>query len=177
MSWAKTVVRLTKLNGIFAVSVNKPIPATTNLKTADIPKPNNTTRPDLPPRSPETNTCAVAVPSGYNSVPGVPGVPCILTIKARRSGIIARMPRMPPNTEMTTTRVRFMSKPSSRNAGMVTPTPKAIDSPAEPAVCTMLFSRIVVRRTPSTPNARNSVAANTATGIEAEVVRPILRTR
>ena len=27
-------------------------------------------------------------------------------------------------------------------AGIVTPTPKAIDSPADPAVCTMLFSRI-----------------------------------
>ena len=34
-------------------------------------------------------------------------------------------------------------------AGIVTPTPKAIDSPAEPAVCTMLFSRIVASRAPS----------------------------
>ena len=32
---------------------------------------------------------------------------------------------------------------------MVTPTPNAIDSPAEPVVCTMLFSRIVARRKPN----------------------------
>ena len=31
-------------------------------------------------------------------------------------------------------------------AGMVTPMPKAMDSPAEPAVWTMLFSRIVASR-------------------------------
>ena len=46
------------------------------------------------------------------------------------------------------TRPRSISKPSSSSAGMVTPTPKAIDSPAEPVVWTMLFSRIVARRTP-----------------------------
>ena len=34
-------------------------------------------------------------------------------------------------------------------AGIVTPTPNAIDSPAEPAVCTMLFSRIVASRKPN----------------------------
>ena len=34
-------------------------------------------------------------------------------------------------------------------AGIVTPRPKAIDSPAEPAVCTMLFSRMVASRSPN----------------------------
>ena len=63
-------------------------------------------------------------------------------------------------------------------AGMVTPTPKAIDSPAEPVVCTMLFSRIVARRKPAIrENKRNSVIDSTATGIEAETVMPTLSTR
>ena len=71
-----------------------------------------------------------------------------------------------------------ISKPSSITAGMVTPTPKAIDSPAEPVVCTMLFSRIVARRTPKTrEKTRNSVIESTATGIEAETVMPTFSTR
>jgi hypothetical protein len=36
-------------------------------------------------------------------------------------------------------------------AGIVTPTPKAIDSPAEPAVCKMLFSRMVASLNPKAP--------------------------
>ena len=62
-------------------------------------------------------------------------------------------------------------------AGIVTPTPKAIDSPAEPAVCTMLFSRIVASRTPNFDSSRKSVIEMTATGIEALTVRPTLSTR
>ena len=58
---------------------------------------------------------------------------------------------------------------------MVTPTPKAIDSPAEPVVCTMLFSRIVARRMPNTcEKTRNSVIDSTAIGIDAETVMPDL---
>ena len=58
---------------------------------------------------------------------------------------------------------------------MVTPTPKAIDSPAEPVVCTMLFSRIVARpEAEHLEKARNSVIDRTATGIEAETVMPDL---
>ncbi|MCY1012802.1 hypothetical protein OV079_46165 [Nannocystis pusilla] len=61
---------------------------------------------------------------------------------------------------------------------MVTPTPNAIDSPAEPAVCTVLFSRMVARRVPSARlSARSTVIASTATGIEADTVRPTLRVR
>ncbi len=61
---------------------------------------------------------------------------------------------------------------------MVTPTPKAIDSPAEPVVWTMLFSRIVADRVPvHFENARNSVIESTATGIDADTVIPTRRTR
>ncbi len=63
-------------------------------------------------------------------------------------------------------------------AGMVTPTPKAIDSPAEPAVCAMLFSRIVASRTPNSLDASlNSVREITATGIDALTVSPTFKTR
>ena len=62
-------------------------------------------------------------------------------------------------------------------AGMVTPRPKAIDSPAEPAVCTVLFSRIVASRPPSFERRRNSVIEMTATGIDALTVRPTFSTR
>ena len=55
---------------------------------------------------------------------------------------------------------------------MTSPTPKAIDSPAEPVVWTMLFCRMVVL-----PRALKSVMASTATGIDAEIVRPTFSTR
>ena len=51
-------------------------------------------------------------------------------------------------------------------------TPAAIDSPAEPVVCTTLFSS-----TPARPKARKSVIESTAIGIEAETVSPTLRPR
>src|SRR5205823_598296 len=64
------------------------------------------------------------------------------------------------------------------SAGIVTPTPNAIDSPAEPVVCTMLFSRIVARRSRVTAeNARNKEIESTAIGIDAETVIPTFRTR
>ena len=85
---------------------------------------------------------------------------------------------MPPRSDTTMIRPRSMSTPMSMSAGMVTPTPKAIDSPAEPVVCTMLFSRIVVRKTGKTlPSARKIVIDSTATGIDADTVMPTLRTR
>ena len=64
-----------------------------------------------------------------------------------------------------------------RIAGMVTPTPKAIDSPAEPAVCVMLFSRMVESRSPVFDNPRNIAREMTATGIDALTVRPTFKTR
>ena len=62
-------------------------------------------------------------------------------------------------------------------AGIVTPTPNAIDSPADPAVWTMLFSRIVASRAPSFEASRKSAIEITATGIDALTVSPTLRTR
>ena len=50
---------------------------------------------------------------------------------------------------------------------MVKTTPAAIDSPAEPIVWTMLFSRIVER-----PKRLNTAIASTAIGIDADTVRP-----
>src|ERR687894_2090960 len=57
-------------------------------------------------------------------------------------------------------------------AGSVKTTPAAMDSPAEPVVWTMLFSRIV-----DLPRVRKKATASTAIGIEAETVSPILRAR
>ena len=53
-------------------------------------------------------------------------------MNARRKGIIIKMPSRPPSTPTVMMRTTSMSKPSSSRAGMVTPTPKAIDSPADP---------------------------------------------
>ena len=64
-----------------------------------------------------------------------------------------------------------------RMAGIVTPMPNASDSPAEPAVCVMLFSRMVASRTPTFDSPRNNASEMTATGIEALTVRPTLSTR
>ncbi len=75
------------------------------------------------------------------------------------------------------TRVISRSKPRIMIAGMVTPTPKAIDSPADPAVCTMLFSRIEAFRRPIFERMRKMVIEMTATGIDAETVNPTLSTR
>ncbi len=62
-------------------------------------------------------------------------------------------------------------------AGIVTPMPNAIDSPAEPAVCTMLFSKIVRFRKPNWASTRNSAIEITATGIEALTVSPTFNTK
>ncbi len=51
-------------------------------------------------------------------------------------------------------------------------TPAAIDSPADPIVWTMLFSRIV-----DDPSRLNTEIASTAIGIDADTVRPALSAR
>ena len=61
----------------------------------------------------------------------------------------------------------FSENPRKISAGIVKITPAAADSPAEPVVCTMLFSRIVER-----PNARRMLIDSTAMGIDAETVSP-----
>ncbi|KFC72788.1 hypothetical protein FG94_01744 [Massilia sp. LC238] len=95
----------------------------------------------------------------------------------RRIGIIIRMPSRPPSTPTSITREISRSKPRIMIAGMVTPRPKASDSPAEPAVCVMLFSRMVDSRAPNFFAVWNRVMAMTATGIEALTVRPTFSTR
>ena len=121
--------------------------------------------------APAFNTSAHAVPSGYFKYP------CWATMSARRSGIIIKIPSSPPNIATSITRVNSKSNPSIMIAGIVTPTPKAIDSPAEPAVWTMLFSRIVASRKPILESSRKIVIEITATGIEALTVKPTFRTR
>ncbi len=82
------------------------------------------------------------------------------------------MPSSPPSTATSVTRQISRSNPRIRIAGIVTPTPNAIDSPAEPAVCITFDSSIVASRIPAFDNSRNSVIAITATGIDAETVSP-----
>src|SRR6185503_11679690 len=57
-------------------------------------------------------------------------------------------------------------------AGIVNTTPPATDSPAEPIVCTILFSRIV-----EPPSFLSTEMASTAIGIDALTVRPARRPR
>ena len=64
--------------------------------------------------------------------------------------------------------MKYFSPPARKiSAGNVNATPAAIDSPAEPIVCTMLFSRIV-----ELPSFLNTAIASTAIGMDAETVRP-----
>jgi hypothetical protein len=58
-------------------------------------------------------------------------------------------------------------KPRKISAGRVKITPPATDSPAEPAVWTMLFSRML-----ALPRARRMLMESTAIGIEADTVNP-----
>ena len=81
-------------------------------------------------------------------------------------------PSVPPSSARKNTRQYSVlsENPKKINAGMVKITPAAADSPAEPVVCTILFSRIVER-----PNARKMLIERTAIGMEAETVRPARR--
>ncbi len=58
------------------------------------------------------------------------------------------------------------------SAGIVKTTPPATDSPADPIVCTMLFSRIV-----EPPRRFSTEIASTAIGMEALTVSPARRPR
>ncbi len=88
------------------------------------------------------------------------------------------MPSNPPSTATSITVVHSSSKPKSIKAGIAAPTPNAIDSPADPAVWTTLFSRIVARLMPKARDRpRKIVIARTATGIDAETVIPTLSSR
>ena len=78
-------------------------------------------------------------------------------------------PSHPPISARKNTRQYsvFSENPMKISAGRVKITPAATDSPAEPVVCTMLFSRIV-----DLPNARRMEIDSTEIGIDAETVSP-----
>src|SRR5215472_1023470 len=127
------------------------------------PNPQNTRPANEPPRSPATSTSAHAVPSGKVRLP------CSFTINWRLSGIIKSTPNHPPSSASGKIRQNVNSDPNPKkiNAGIVNITPAASDSPADPVVCTILFSRIVER-----PNARRMLIESTAIGIDADTVSP-----
>ena len=93
-----------------------------------------------------------SAPTRTRSLRGRGGCACSLTMSERRSGIIIRTPSTPPT--IASVRIVQYEKygsptlwpaplPRNRKPGRVNTTPAAIDSPAEPMVWTMLFSRIV----------------------------------
>jgi hypothetical protein len=79
-------------------------------------------------------------------------------------------PSHPPIKERRKIREYSRGKPRKMSAGRVKITPPATASPAEPVVCTMLFSRMVAR-----PRARSRLMDRTAMGIEADTVSPARR--
>ena len=69
--------------------------------------------------------------------------------------------------------VKYSAPPARKmSAGTVKTTPPATDSPADPIVCTMLFSRIV-----EPPSRFRTEIARTAIGIDALTVSPARRPR
>ena len=102
--------------------------------------------------------------------------PCSSTMSAVRRGIINSTPSMPPQIAIIVIIINDGDSPPPcpahmNSAGNVNIAPVASDSPAEPIVCTMLFSRIdflrkIMRITP---------IDITAAGIDAETVRPTRR--
>ncbi len=76
-------------------------------------------------------------------------------------------PSHPPNKASAKIRKLCRSNPRKINAGSVKITPEAIDCPAFPVVCTILFSRIEAR-----PNARRIEIDSTEIGILAATVSP-----
>ncbi len=78
-------------------------------------------------------------------------------------------PNHPPKSAKGKIRQNVNSDPNPKKikAGKVNITPAASDSPADPVVCTILFSRMVAR-----PKARKILTESTAMGIEADTVNP-----
>ena len=88
----------------------------------------------------------------------------------RRKGTMNSTPSHPPMRESRNIREYSSGKPRKISAGRVKMTPPATASPADPVVCTMLFSRMVAR-----PRARSRLIERTAMGIDAETVSPARR--
>ena len=110
---------------------------------------------------PVSNTFAVATPSGNFSF--------AFKIKARLRGTVNNTPSIPPIIAiLVTSQASILSQyPMITKAGMVKITPAAKDSPADAAVCTILFSKIFEFR-----NNRKIPIDTIAAGIDAETVMP-----
>ena len=121
-----------------------------------------------PPLSPARSTSAQAVPSGNGSTP------CSSTIRAVRRGTIKRTPSRPPHTAIADISRKegadtiSLSAAHINRAGRVKMAPAASDSPADPMVCTILFSSILSLRSTK----RISPMEMTAAGIDADTVIP-----
>src|SRR5579872_7343810 len=85
----------------------------------------------------------------------------------RRSGIMNSTPSHPPINARKKTPQYSSGNPRKISAGRVKITPPAMDSPAEPVVWTILFSRML-----TLPKARRMLIESTAMGIDAETVSP-----
>ncbi len=133
---------------------------------APSPIPLNIFDAEVPPTSPALMISAHAVPSGKRRFS------CSFTIRYRRRGIISKTPRAPPVNAIKSVNDVLRGKPRKINAGMVNTTAAATDSPADPTVCTILFSRTVFPLI-----FFRMVIAMTAMGIDAEVVSPTLSPR
>ena len=100
-------------------------------------------------------------------------MPCSFTISALLRGIMNNTPSTPPTNVMSAISASdgLSTPPSAAHmkiAGKVKIAPAATDSPAEPMVCTMLFSRMESRRKIT----RITPMEITAAGIEADTVMP-----
>ena len=82
-------------------------------------------------------------------------------------GMTKSTPNNPPASASRKMRVYSSGKPRKISAGNVKTTPAAMDSPAEPVVCTMLFSRMV-----DLPSHLKMLIESTAMGMEALTVNP-----
>ena len=138
-----------------------------------MPSPEKTVFDFSPPSSPASKTSAHAVPSGKGSVP------CSSTISAERSGTMKMRPSNAAQSEIIAMiqndgfETASLSLAHMKSAGSVKIAPAASDSPAEPMVCTKLFSRIESRF----KMMRMIPIERTAAGIEAETVMPTRRPR
>jgi hypothetical protein len=98
-------------------------------------------------------------------------------MSARRSGIIIRMPSSPPSTRPASTRVDLEIEPEDHDRRHRHADAEGDRLAGEPAVCTMLFSRIVAsrRRASKEPEQRDR---DDRDGIDALTVsRPSARDR
>ncbi len=111
--------------------------------------------------SPVRSTSAAALPSG--------NVSCWSTMSERRNGTENNTPSTPPRPDIASTHQKLKSfqNPRMTSAGIVKITPDARDVPAEPPVCTMLFSRM-----PPPPSAFSTAMDTTADGIADAIVIP-----